>query len=149
MLFHGTPTFILNWLETPDQPCHMLDIVDAYGYPPGLLQELAGFEIPTRLNVGICGLNSDDIDWEKLEHWCGELVTRHGPHYLMEQALVAMLVADKQCAIAPASSYVVAPDREAVERPTAVLQHYTAESKAWYFRFAWRHIAANHINRGC
>ena len=66
-----------------------------------------------------------------------------GMHYLMEQALVAMLVAGKQCAVAPASTYVVAPDRRAVEQPTAILQHYTAESKAWYFRFAWRHIMGN------
>ena len=147
MLFHGRPTFILDWLDAPDRPCHMLDIVDAYGYSAGLLRELAGFEIPARLNVGICGLNSRDIDWGKLEYWCGELVAREGPRYLMEQALVAMLVAGKQCAIAPASSYIVAPDRKAVERPTTVLHHYTAESKAWYFRFAWRHVAANELNR--
>jgi hypothetical protein len=143
MLFHRRPSFLLDWLDAPDRPCYMLDIIDAYGYSLGLLRELAGFEIPARLNVGICGLNSSDIDWDKLEHWCAELVAREGDHYLMEQAVVAMLVADKQCAIAPPSTYLVAPDREAVERPNAVLHHYTAESKAWYFRFAWRQLAAS------
>jgi hypothetical protein len=146
MLFHGKPTFVLEWLNAPNRPCHMLDTADAYGYSPGLLRELVGFELPARLNVGICGLNGDGIDWDKLEYWCGELVAREGEHYLMEQAMVAMLVANKQCAVAPASMYVVAPNREAVERPTAVLHHYTAESKAWYFRFAWRHAVAYQVD---
>ena len=108
--------------------------------PQVYLRELAGIDVPRRLNVGICGLNSDSIDWEKLEYWCGELVAREGTHYLMEQAIVAMLTAGQQRASTPAQSYIVAPDRTEAERPTAVLHHYTAESKAWYYRFAWRHI---------
>jgi hypothetical protein len=141
MLFHGRPTFILDWLGTPDRICHMLDVANAYGYSPTLLRELAGFELPARLNVGICGLNSDAIDWDRLEHWCGELVAREGSHYLMEQAMVAMLAANKLRAAAPAEIYIVAPSRTEVEHPTTVLHHYTAESKAWYFRFGWRHLA--------
>jgi len=68
-------------------------------------------------------------------------VAREGMHYLMEQAIVAMLTAGKHCANAPAQTYIVAPNRAETERPTAALHHYTAESKAWYYRFAWRHIA--------
>jgi hypothetical protein len=142
MIFHGRPNFILDWLDAPDRPCHMVDVADAYGYSPVLLRELAGFELPARLNVGICGLNSDAIDWEKLEYWCRELVAREGTHYLMEQAIVAMLTAGRPRAVAPAGLYKVAPCRSEAEYPNAVLHHYTAESKAWYFRFAWRHVNA-------
>jgi hypothetical protein len=147
MLFHGRPNFIIDWLNAPDRPCHMLDVADAYGYSHGLLRELVGADLPSRLNVGICGLNSDTIDWEKLEYWCGRLVAREGTHYLMEQAVVAMLTAGKPRAVAAAESYVVAPCRFETEYPTAVLHHYTAESKAWYFRFAWRHVAARSVQR--
>ena len=142
MLFHDRPNFILAWLDAPDGPCHMVDVADHYGYSPGLLRELACCDFPARLNVGICGLNSDSIDWEKLEYWCRELVRREGTQYVMEQAIVAMLVAGKPRAIAPAQTYIVSPNRAEAECPTAVLHHYTAESKAWYFRFAWRHVAA-------
>jgi hypothetical protein len=142
MLFHGRPNFIVDWLDAPERPCHMRDVADAYGYSPGLLRELAGADLPTRLNVGICGLDSDCIDWEKIEYWCGELVAREGTHYVMEQAIVALLIAGKPRVVAPSDSYVVSPSRLEAEHPTAVLHHYTAESKAWYFRFAWRHVAA-------
>jgi hypothetical protein len=141
MLFHGRPQFILDWLSAPDRSCHMLDIDDAYGYSADILQELAGSELPKRLNVGLCGLNSSEIDWEKLEYWCRELVMREGTHYAMEQAMVAMLIAGNPRVAAPANDYVVSPARCEAECPTAVLHHYTAESKAWYFRFAWRHVA--------
>jgi hypothetical protein len=141
MLFHGRPTFIIDWLGAPDRPCHMLDVADAYGYSPRLLRELAGTDLPARLNVGICGLNSDNIDWDKLEYWCSELVAREGTHYLMEQAIVAMLTAGQPRAAAPERLYVVSPSRSEAERPTAILHHYTATSKAWYFRFAGHHTA--------
>jgi hypothetical protein len=140
MLFHKKPEFLLCWLAAPDRPCHMVDIADAYGYSTGLLRELVDCELPPRVNVGICGLNSDVIDWDKLEHWCKQMLAREGTQYLMEQALVAMLVAGKECAVAPVRDYIVGPSREEAERPTAVLHHYIAESKAWYFRFAWRHL---------
>jgi hypothetical protein len=147
MLFHGKPNFILDWLDAPDCPCHMLDVADAYGYSPDLLSELAGSGIPTRLNVGICGLNSDSIDWKKFEYWCGELVAREGTHYLMEQAIVAMLAAGEPRAVTPAELYLVSPSRSEAEHPTAVLHHYTAESKAWYFRFAWHHVRASNLRQ--
>jgi hypothetical protein len=143
MLFHNKPDFLIHWLNAPDRPCHMIDVADAYGYSPRLLRELAGCKLPQRVNVGVCGLNSGAIDWEKLEYWCRQMIVCEGTHYLMEQALVAMLIAGKQCAVAPAGSYMLAPNREEVEHPTAILHHYVFESKAWYFRFAWRHIVAN------
>jgi hypothetical protein len=140
MLFHRRPDFLLDWLAAPDGPCHMLDVDNCYGYSLGLMAELAGAPVPQRLNVGLIGLRSEDVDWERLEHWCAALIEREGTHYLQEQALTAMLVARGPRAAAPAGDYVVRPTRAQTERPTAALHHYVAESKAWYFRFGWRAV---------
>jgi hypothetical protein len=120
---------------------HMVDVENAYGYTPGLLRELAGGPVPDRVNVGVCGLRSDEIDWDRLEHWCRVTLEREGSHYLQEQALTALLVADRKCAVLPPADYVVRPARAEARRPRAALHHYVAESKAWYFRDAWRGVA--------
>ena len=88
----------------------------------------------------MCGLRSEALDWEELETWCRRLLDREGSHYLQEQALTAMLLAGSACAIAPTGQYVVNPDCAESKRPRAALHHYVAESKAWYFRFGWKHV---------
>ena len=61
----------------------------------------------------------------------------------IEQALVAMLVARAQsCAVAPAADYVTKPGRAEGVAPTAMMHHYVAESKRWYFRHGWRRVLA-------
>lgn len=140
MLFFQAPKFLLNWLRSPQQPCHMVDVMSAYGYSEVLMSYLAKAKIPECLNVGICGLRSEDIDWEQMEFWCKSLIEQQGTHYYLEQALTAMLLASESCAIAPAKQYVVMPEREEVMNPQAVLHHYVADSKPWYFRYAWKHI---------
>ncbi|MGI0488909.1 hypothetical protein ACN4EK_26165 [Pantanalinema rosaneae CENA516] len=144
MLFFRSPTFLLNWLRSPQQPCHMVDVETAYGYSPTLMASLAGTPIPHRINAGISGLNSSTLDWDKLEFWCKTLITQEGTHYYQEQAMVAMLMAAGQpCAIAPETDYKVMPDRAEVLAPKAVLQHYVADSKPWYFRYAWKRAVVN------
>jgi hypothetical protein len=118
----------------------MVDVETCYGYSNALMTFLAQAEIPERLNVGICGLKSEDIDWEQLEHWCKTMIEQQGTHYYQEQALVAMLMAGKPCAVAPDEDYIVMPNREEVIQPKAVLHHYVADSKPWYFRYGWKHI---------
>ena len=116
----------------------MVDVENAYGYPLDSMAELTGAPIPERVNAGVCGLQSDAIDWERLEFWCRSLVEKFGPHYYQEQALTAMLWADRQTDVAPADDYISLPRREQVARPEGVMHHYVAESKAWYFRFGWQ-----------
>jgi hypothetical protein len=112
------------------------------------MMELAGAPIPERLNVGVCGLRSDTIDWDRLEEWCRDLLEREGSHYLQEQALTAMMLAGGPRIAAPAEQYVVRPGRSETQRPTAALHHYVAESKALYFRFGWRHACSTlHCSR--
>ena len=147
MLFHRQPVFLEQWLQCPSVPLNMRDIANSYGYSDAIMRSLAGAEIPERLNVGVCGLQSDSIDWTKLEHWCRELTTREGSHYLQEQALVAMLLAGKPRSEAPACDAIVAPSRTETTFPSAALHHYVAESKTWYFRFAWRNVQARSQQR--
>lgn len=140
MLFFRSPTVLLDWLRSPQRPCHMIDVETAYGYSPALMASLAGTPMPERINVGVSGLNSSNLDWEELEFWCKTMIQQEGTHYYQEQAIVAMLMARQPCTIAPATDYIVLPDRAEVQTPRAVLHHYVADSKPWYFRYGWRHV---------
>lgn len=140
MIFFKRPDTLINWLKFPQQPCHMVDTETSYGYSIPFMQSLAGAPIAARVNVGICGLNSSYIDWEKLEYWCKALIEREGTHYYQEQALVAMLLAGKDCNVADEIAYDVMPDKAEVISPNAILHHYVADSKPWYFRYGWRHL---------
>jgi hypothetical protein len=142
LLFFRRPGLLLDWLAAPPGPLHAVDCVESYGYSRGLMERLAGAPIPPLVNVGLCGLKSDDLDWIEIERWCAELIAREKTHYVLEQALVAMLVARRgPCVVAPAADYVTMPTRAEALAPTAVMHHYVAESKRWYFRHGWRRAA--------
>jgi hypothetical protein len=105
------------------------------------MERLAAAPIPPLVNVGLCGLRSESLDWDELESWCRELIAKEKTSYYLEQALVAMLAARAQpCAIAPAADYVTKPERAEALQPTAVMHHYVAESKRWYFQHGWRDV---------
>ena len=140
MLFFQPPTLLLDWLRSPQTPCHMVDVDTAYGYSDALMRKLAGVAIPSRVNVGICGLQSESLDWDELEFWCRTLIEREGTHYYQEQAMTAMLMARYPCIVAPATEYQVMPSQTEVMQPNAILHHYVADSKAGYFRYGWRHV---------
>ncbi len=139
LLFFRRPDFLLQWLRAPDRPLHAVDCEESYGYSRELMAGLAGAPIPLLVNVGLCGLRSEDLEWNRIEAWCAELIARESTSYYLEQALVAMLVASApNRAVAPAGDYVTKPDRAEGARPTAVMHHYVAESKRSYFRDSWR-----------
>jgi hypothetical protein len=142
MLFFQRPDELLAWWDQPNGPCLMVDCEESYGYSRELMEELAGFPIPPLLNVGICGLDSETIDWEELEYLCKTLVEREGTSYYLEQALVAMLAARATPTVMPRRNYITFPTRQQAQAGEGVLQHYVADSKPWYFRSAWR-IAAS------
>ena len=145
MLFFRRPGLLLEWLDAPARPLHMTDVQDAYGYSPGLMQTLVGGPIPHRLNVGLCGLNSEALDWDHLEYWCRRLQETEGTSYYLEQALTAMLLAGRECVVAPPTDYVLMPAEMEARQPHAVMHHYVDLSKRGYFRHAWRHIAPTPI----
>jgi hypothetical protein len=140
LLFFHRPQFILDWLGQPIRPLHAVDCETSYGYPRAVMNELAGAPVADLVNVGLTGLDGSALDWERMEWWCRTLIERHGPHYYLEQALIAMLVAGRECSIAPAADYVTMPGEEEGRRCQAVMHHYVANSKKFYFRQCWRTV---------
>ena len=138
MLFFHPPVELLNWLQSPQKPTYMVDVETSYGYTSRLMSDLAGVSIPEKINVGITGLCSHQLDWDELESWCKIMIEREGTHYCQEQAMIAMLMARQPCDIMPADTYIVMPGKEDVVKPIAKLHHYVADSKPWYFRYGWR-----------
>ncbi len=142
LLFFRRPDFLLDWLRTPDRPLHAVDCQESYGYPRKLLEKLAGAPLPALVNVGLCGWRSEDLDWNELERWCRKLTFDYRPSYYLEQALVAMLAARHPSAIAPAADYVTYPRPPEAIECRAVMHHYVAESKRWYYQRNWRRVIA-------
>lgn len=140
MLFFRAPDAFLRWQQAPDRPLHLVDVRNSYGYPDATLRDLAGRALPDRLNVGLLGLRSETIDWEKLETWCAALLARHGTSYYLEQALVALLLADASPQRLPADDYIVFPSENECRAPHGVLHHYVDLAKRGYFRHAWRRV---------
>jgi len=142
LLFFRRPGFLLDWLAAPDRPLHAVDCHESYGYSRDLLARLAGAPIPPLVNVGLCGLRSDGLDWDELERWSAELIARERTSYYLEQALVAMLAARQPCAVAPAADYLTLPARAEAVAPRAVMHHYVDTSRRWLYRYGWRRVAA-------
>lgn len=141
LLCFRRPDALLAWLANPNRPVHMLDVHDAYGYPAATLADLAGGPVPSCVNVGVCGFRSESLDWDLLERWATQLLTRHGTNYYLEQALVALLAARTNPLRLPRTDYLLLPDLAECQRPTAALHHYVDLSKRGYFRHAWRLVA--------
>jgi hypothetical protein len=139
LLFFRTPSVLIDWSRAPDRPLHAVDCTESYGYSRALMERLAGATIPPLVNVGICGLRSDSLDWDELEHWCATLMREERTSYYLEQALCAMLMARISArTIAPAADYITLPSPAEIAAPTAVMHHYVDTAKRGYFRTAWR-----------
>jgi hypothetical protein len=139
MLVFRHPHALASWFDNP-HAVFMQDAVDAYGYSQTLMSDLAGGRIPGRVNVGLYAIHGPSIDWHRLEYWCRIQIEREGPHYLQEQALTALLLADAGAEALPSEDYVVLPSLAEGRVPTAVLHHYVAHSKRSYFQHGWRHV---------
>jgi len=140
MLFFKEPVEIINWLKNPIKPICMNDVVCSYGYDKNIMSNLANSKVPENINTGLFGFNSNYIDWDELEYWCKELIKIGGIHYYQEQALTAMLVSNYDYDFVPQSDYVIMPEKNEVISPKAVMHHYVAESKPWYYRYGWKHL---------
>ncbi len=143
ILFFGRPVELLQWFDAPETILCATDVTESYGYSRPLMEGLAGGVIPEKINVGITGLLSEALEWEKLEHWCRELITREKTNYYLEQALVAMLCAGRPSTQLGLARYVTGPTAEQVLANDGVMQHYVDLSKKEYFRSAWRRFTRN------
>lgn len=140
LLFFRRADILFDWLAQPDSPLHAVDCETAYGYPLDMMARLAGHTLSPKINVGITGLRSEDIDWERLEHWVIELQATHGSSYLQEQGLIAMMMAGQDCTIAPEQDYVTKPVEPEASSCRAIMHHYVADSKRTYFQSNWQHV---------
>ncbi len=137
LLFYRTPSALIKWFDDP-KPMHMLDVVDNYGYPLDYLESLAGAPLPRRLNVGVCGLDSGSIDWDRVEYWCKAQLDDFGPSYLQEQGLTAMIMASQNLSVLPEADYILMPRVHEGRTPRAIMHHYVHSSKRSYFQYGWR-----------
>jgi phage tail protein X len=139
MLFFRRPDVLMDWLKSPGFHLHMVDVETCYGYPVDFLSRQVGRLVPDRVNTGITGIDSSRIDWDRVESLVAEQLKQFGPHYYAEQAIVAQILsADPGLLALPAQDYLVMPDEAEVRQPTAIVQHYVAQTKPWYYRYAWR-----------
>ncbi|WP_207532701.1 hypothetical protein [Desertivirga arenae] len=141
MLFWSEPKEFIEWINQPKQPIFMLDCEESYGYSRALMSELTGAKLYDLLNVGVIGLRSSTIDWDKLEMWSKVLEEREGTSYYLEQALSAMLIGDQPSTTLSRASYIVNPSKEQVEDGEGCLHHYVDLSKEHYFKVAWKRVA--------
>ncbi len=146
MLFFNKPTELLDWWDHSkgEELALMTDCEESYGYSRPLMEKLTGATIPKLLNVGICGITSESLDWEELEHWSAKLLEVEGTSYFLEQALVAMLASNRSHRVMPVESYITFPTREHVLTKHGALQHYVSDSKPWYFGEAWKLASKSH-----
>ena len=138
MLFFRRPDALLDWWDQRQNPCLMVDCEESYGYSRPLLERLAGVPLLPSLNVGICGLDSDVIDWDEVEFWCRSLVEAEGTSYYLEQALFAMLASRHHPTVLEKTDYITCPSSNQAEAGGGVLQHYVADSKPSYFAKSWK-----------
>lgn len=141
LLFFRRPDFLLQWLDDPRLPLHAVDVQRSYGYSDRLLTRLTSASLAPRLNVGLCGLRSNELDWDQIESWTRQLIDAEHASYYLEQALVALLLAGRTCSVAPELDYVTLPRGTEARECRAVMHHYVAGSKRWYFQTNWRKIA--------
>ncbi len=140
MLFWGRAEALLDWAKQPNGLLHMRDTESSYGYSQAALEKLAGASVPGLINVGVCGLVRDQVNWAILEEYCKALLENYGSHYCLEQALVALLGASMQRHELPPKEYIVKPEQAAVVSGQGILQHYVQSSKLDYFTSAWPRV---------
>jgi hypothetical protein len=136
MLFWSEPAWMLDWLRTPTGPAYMSDFKSCYGYSDALLQTTFGRPMRPLINTGICGLLSESINWEQVEHWAARLLSAEGTNHFSEQCLSAMILATNGGRPAP-KDYQIWPTGEETRHATATMHHYVAESRVWYHVYGW------------
>jgi hypothetical protein len=90
----------------------------------------------------LCGLQSETINWDRLEYWARLLHSAEGTNHFSEQCLTAMMMAVNGGSAAP-REYLIYPSEAESRKPTAVMHHYVAESRTWYHIHGWPQLIEN------
>lgn len=139
MLFFSRPAALLEAWNTGLRVA-ATDVMESYGYQRLFMESLTGQALPKKVNVGIAGMYSSDLNWREIEEWIERLHNAEGTSYFLEQALIAMLFSRRDSLLLDGIDYRVMPPRSDWETPSAVMHHYVAESKEGYFRHTWRYL---------
>ncbi|MDN5289002.1 MAG: glycosyl transferase family protein [Mucilaginibacter sp.] len=139
MLFFNYPAEIINWHHSPSKALVLQENKQSYGYSQSFMEAITNRSVPQCINVGMTGIQSESIDWDKVEYWVERLTAKKNSYYL-EQAITAMLLSEWPVEKLPADTYIVLPNGEAVQKRTGILHHYVADSKFIYFSQAWKQI---------
>ncbi|MCS7063710.1 MAG: hypothetical protein NZM04_06670 [Methylacidiphilales bacterium] len=140
ILFYRKPSLLIEQIDNPKVCLFGMDSSNYYGYPISTLEKIAQNSIPNQINVGICGINSSDLDWDFIEYAIKQLYATHGHSYYLEQALIAIHAARYPYRLAPANEYVTNPSLPEAINCTAICHHYTSESKIYYFKYNWKKV---------
>ncbi len=143
ILFFRPPLELTSWFDEPHGVLCAKDVMECYGYPRNVLDRLAGAPLAPLVNAGITGICTEWLDWERIEHWCAQLVGEYGESYYLEQALVATMAARVGlCQLEP-ERYITLPTKRQIQQGSGVAQHYVDISRHHYFRTAWRRFASS------
>lgn len=138
VLFYSQPAEMDALLHAKETIFCQKDCWESYGYPRPLMESLAGAKLPEAINIGILYFNGKFIDWDKVEHWVGELERRHGRAYNITQGTFAMILAGRDVKLLDQEDYKVYPRNPAKAEKPPVCGHYVADSKPWYFGKGWK-----------
>jgi hypothetical protein len=122
VLLHRPPTELLGHYDA-GRPFFFHDCAESYGLPSSSLGEIAGVEIPPRVNSGCFCFDPARLDWDYLETVSTRILARHGYSFYHEQALVAVLCG-LFSAVRLGDDYQVFPDETEARSPTRVALHY-------------------------
>jgi hypothetical protein len=138
MLFFAPPVEIDNTLERRSEIMVQRDCWESYGYSRALTESLTGHTLPEAINIGMLLYNGRLTDWDRVEHWLGVLEDKEGRPYNVTQCMFAMLLAGRTIEVLDKEKYKVlarSPGRMVGGR---IAEHYVADSKPWYYGYAWR-----------
>lgn len=119
---------------------HMVDCQTSYGCPVSLLDKLAGCPVHPQLNAGLLHINSRDIDWDFLERSTRTILAQAGFSYYLEQALLALLMAQKKGGTFQAEEYLVNPSEFQVKEKRETAHHFVDRSIFHFYRYGWQEL---------
>jgi len=145
ILFFRNPEFLINWHDRPNYSIHLKGIRNAYSCSISYLSELVGRPVRQRVNAGLLGLRSIEIDWEQMEFWTQKLLQNGGKPHLMEQTLYGLHLSENKCLALDPEEYVLLPEPPEVYECKAVMHHYIVHSRRWHFQRNWKRIFKENI----
>ena len=139
MLFYKFPKEIHEWIKNENTiPMYMPDVYSIYGEQTDALLENKLAE--PLVNTGILGIDTMEVDWQRIEGLLNKYLEFGPINYLTEQGLYAMYLKGMAKIRLPDTDYIILPSREEAKNPKAIMHHFPTENRNFYFRYAWKNI---------